>query len=81
MTTSFTALTTTQLGDIGERYIPEFARAKKIWPYTPAFNASFPVDSMHISKDYKVCCIEVKTKPRLRYKKMRTGYDIADHKI
>lgn len=78
MSTNFKDLTTTKLGDVGEKYITEFAQSKNAKPYIPAFNASFPVDSICVSGIGKLFAVEVKTKPRMLYYEM-SGYDNVDH--
>lgn len=76
MSANFQNLTTTKLGNVGETYIVEFAKSKGAKPYIPAFDASFPVDSLCL-KNGKVFSIEVKSKPRmLKYE--LTGFDLVD---
>jgi hypothetical protein len=74
---NFQDLTTTKLGNVGETYISEFAKSKGARPYIPAFDASFPVDSLCL-KDGKIFSIEVKAKPRFQKYEL-TGYDLKDH--
>jgi hypothetical protein len=74
---NFQNLTTTKLGNVGEKYITEFAKSKGAKPYIPAFDASFPVDSLCL-KNGKVFSIEVKSKPRFQHYQI-TGYDLKDH--
>lgn len=73
----FNQLQTTILGDIGERFIAEFAAAKGAIPYGPLIKQSNPVDSICI-KNNKFLSIEVKTKARMLYYPT-TGMDKNDH--
>ena len=77
MSNDFKSLTTTKLGDVGEKYISEFANSKGSKPYIPAYAASFPVDSLCL-KDGKIFSVEVKAKPRFMHYEL-TGYDNKDH--
>jgi hypothetical protein len=77
---NFSSLTTTILGNYGETFIKEFALSKKLKPYIPALNESFPVDSICIGPTLKMCAIEAKTKPRMKFYE-KTGYDKTDHSV
>ena len=78
----FKDLQTTILGDIGEKYINEFALAKGWKPYLPSIEQSNPVDSLCVrynddKKKYEFISIEVKTKASLKYLPS-TGFDKND---
>lgn len=78
---NFKELDTTKVGDIGETYIAEFAESKGMKHWIPGKDGSYPVDSIcyHI-KNKKHYAVEVKTKPRFKYKDL-TGYDYNDHEF
>ena len=78
MNTNFQDLKTTQLGNLGEKYISEFAKSKGAKAWTPAQIESYPVDSICM-KDWKPFGIEVKTKPRMKFYDF-TGFDSDDYK-
>jgi len=75
----FQSLQTTKLGNVGEKYISEFAKYKNSKPYIPAYNASFPVDSICINEKGVAYSIEVKAKPRMLCYEL-TGFDLVDFK-
>lgn len=74
---NFQDLQTTKLGNVGEKYISEFAQSKGAKAWTPKEEMSYPVDSICM-KDWKPFGIEAKTKPKMKYYDF-TGFDTNDY--
>jgi hypothetical protein len=77
---NFNELTTTRLGTMAEELlITEFSVSKDSKPFTPAFSASFPVDSLCI-KGSRVYGLEIKAKQYMD-KYPFTGFDKKDFDV
>jgi|LakMenEpi03Aug12_release.lakeMendotaPanAssembly.Ray.scaffolds.fasta_scaffold704687_2 hypothetical protein len=77
MSTNFQDLTTTKLGSAAESMlIAEFAKSKNYYPYTPAIDASHPIDCLMLSGT-SIWMLDLKCKSRRKYF-ADTGFDTAD---
>lgn len=77
---NFLDLRTTKIGTLAEdMLINEFAASKNSKPFTPAYSASFDVDSLCI-KGSRVYGLEIKAKEHM-YKYPYTGFDKKDFEV
>lgn len=77
---SFSELTTTQKGDLGESVVDEYIRSKGVVPYKPDADQAHPFDRLCASSDKKsLYVVEVKTKAKRKYYP-DTGFNISSYK-